>query len=354
MFFMADKINVAIIGYGGMGGWHTEKLHEKKKYNVKGVYDIKPERNALAVERGFYAYPSMEELLADESIELVVVATYNDFHMEIAIKAMEAGKNVVCEKPVAMNVAELDKMIEASERTGKLFTVHQNRRWDSDYLTAKKIFEEGTLGETFRIESRVQGSRGIPGDWRGIKKHGGGMVLDWGVHLLDQALTMNDDNKLTSVHAVLTNVTNFECDDGFYATLTFEDGLVYYVEVATNNFYSLPLWYLLGENGTAVIEDWDQNGKIVMVEDWENRDAVPVLAGQGLTKTMAPRDLDSIKEYPLPKQEGVWTEYYENIYDVIRKGAQPLVTHRQIRRCMVLIEAIFESAEKNEVIKLSI
>ncbi|MFQ9800616.1 MAG: hypothetical protein ACLR23_18725 [Clostridia bacterium] len=71
-------------------------------------------------------------------------------------------------------------MIDASKETGKLFVVHQNRRWDEDYLTIKKIYEEHLLGNVYRIESRVHGSRGIPGDWRGEKEHGGGMVLDWG------------------------------------------------------------------------------------------------------------------------------------------------------------------------------
>ena len=101
-----------------------------------------------------------------------------DRHKEIAVKAMEAGKNVVSEKPVTLCSADLAVMIEAAERTGKLFTVHQNRRWDEDFLTVKNIMEQGKLGEIFRIESRVHGSRGIPGDWRQEPEHGGGMVLD--------------------------------------------------------------------------------------------------------------------------------------------------------------------------------
>ena len=121
-----------------------------------------------------------------------------------------------------------------------------------------------------------------------------------------------------------------------------------------NNFINLPLWYILGENGSAAIEDWDQNGKIVMVEDWENRDAVPVLAGQGLTKTMAPRTDETIKKYPLKKIRVNWEDYYDNIYDVIRLGEKQIVTHDQIRRSMKLIEVIFESAQLNQVIKFDI
>lgn len=351
---MSKKINVAIIGFGGMGHWHSEKLSKNDNFNLKGVYDIKQERMELARDEGLHTYESLEDLLKDDSIELVTIATYNDVHKEIAIAAMEAGKNVVCEKPVAMNSQELEEMIKASEKTGMLFTVHQNRRWDDDYLTAKRIIDEKKLGKVFRIESRVHGSRGIPGDWRAEKQHGGGMVLDWGVHLLDQILTINDDNPLISVYSRLTNVTNDEVDDGCYIVMTFEDGLVCEVEVATNNFCCLPRWYILGDNGTAVIEDWFLKGKIVMVSDWENRDAVPVKAGTGITKTMAPRTDDTIDTFELPEKRGDWTQYYDNIYDVIRNNAQQIVTHRQMRRSMKLMEAVFLSHEKNEVVKVNI
>lgn len=84
-----------------------------------------------------------------------------------------------------MNSGELEEMIAASVKAGKIFTVHQNRRWDDDYLCAEKIIEENMLGRVYNIESRVQGDRGVPGDWRNRKAQGGGMVLDWGVHLLD-------------------------------------------------------------------------------------------------------------------------------------------------------------------------
>ena len=127
---------------------------------------------------------------------------------------MEAGKNVICEKPVALNSRQLQDMIDASKKNGVLFTVHQNRRWDEDFLTMKKIYDEGTLGPVFNIETRVHGSRGIPGDWRNAKVHGGGMVLDWGVHMLDQIMMMVE-KPLRSVYAILSHVTNDDVDDGF-------------------------------------------------------------------------------------------------------------------------------------------
>lgn len=348
-----DKIKVAVVGYGGMGGWHVERILGMDKFELAGVWDINPEQLNAARERGIHTFSSFEDVLSDESVELVVVATWNDVHKPLCIEAMRAGKNVISEKPVAMNLAELDEMIAVANETGKLFTVHQNRRWDNDYLTMQNIVRKNTLGKVFRIESRVQGSRGIPGDWRREKGHGGGMVLDWGVHLLDQALTMNDSNPLLSVYAQETHITNDECDDGFYCELRFADGLCYSVEVTTNNFITLPRWYILGENGSAVIEDWDLNGKMTLVHDWDKIDSVPVKAGTGITKTMAPRTDETIHDAPLVPVYGEWGQYYNNIYDVLRFGAKQIVTHRQMRRCLKLIEAVFASAKSNQVISFS-
>ncbi len=349
------KFGFAVIGYGGMGSWHTRKVkNEMGEYaELIGIYDIDPARNKVAEENGIHAFASREELLADERIDLVTVATPNDYHKEIVMAALRAGKNVISEKPVTICSADLEEMIACANECGKLFTVHQNRRWDEDYLTMKKLLDDGTLGKVFRIESRVQSSRGIPGDWRNQKQHGGGMVFDWGIHLLDQALMMTLPRKLKTVYAELTNVTNENCDDGFRATLIFDDGLSFYVEVTTSNFISLPLWYMLGENGTSVIDDWDCSGKTVMVSDWENRDAVPIVAGAGITKTMAPRTDDTIKEYPLDVQKADWGEYYKNVFAYLRGEEPIIVTHDQQRRLLKLVEAIFESGKENKVVEFN-
>ncbi|MBQ8016121.1 MAG: Gfo/Idh/MocA family oxidoreductase, partial [Clostridia bacterium] len=169
-----NKIGCAVIGYGGMGRWHAKKVKEEmgEYAEVIGVFDINPETKKVADERGVHFFSSREELLSDERIDLVTIATPNDVHKEIAIDAMRHGKNVISEKPVTLCSADLEEMIACAKETGKLFTVHQNRRWDEDYLTMKKLFDENTLGKVFRIESRVQGSRGVPGDWRNQPQHG--------------------------------------------------------------------------------------------------------------------------------------------------------------------------------------
>ena len=122
------------------------------------------------------------------------------------------------------------------------------------------------------------------------------------------------------------------------------------VEVGTSNFIDLPRWYMQGENGTALIKDWALNGEIVMVSDWEKRDAVPVVTAAGLTKTMAPRTEETIKRYPLPKVESDVRDFYRNVIKAVRGEADQIVTHPQMMRVMKLMETLMKSADLNEVI----
>lgn len=350
-------VQLAIVGLGGMGNWHREWISGQGVWymddstgtgipgiEVKGSFDIREERQEFAREKGIIAYDSLDALLADAEIDVILIATPNDAHKEIAVKAMRAGKNVISEKPVAMDTTELQEMIDVSNETGKLFTVHQNRRWDKDYLTMKHIFDTKEIGEVFCIESRVHGSRGIPGDWRGVKANGGGMVLDWGVHIIDQLLMMVPQ-KIKSLYCRLTNVTNYEVDDGFKLMITFESGLTALLEVGTNNFVELPRWYMLGDLGTATIEGWDMKGKIVKVTNWDEKDVTPIRAANGLTKTMAPRTEDTIKTQELPNVPADLSEYYKNIVACVKGEATQLVTHAQVMRVLSFIEACFKSHE---------
>ena len=207
-----------------------------------------------------------------------------------------------------------------------------------------KIDEEA---KTFEIN----GHKFVEGDWRKEKVHGGGMVLDWGVHLLDQILYMYGDRKIETVYASLTNVTNQEVDDGFTAILTFEGGTEVLVEVGTNNYISLPRWYVLGEDGTAVIRDWQLNGEIIRKTGMTEETVVPVKTAAGLTKTMAPRREDTIVKEDLPKVSGDIADFHRNVVAVIRDGAEPEIKLFQVMRVMKLMEAIFRSAETNQVIE---
>ena len=173
---------------------------------LSGIWDIDEKRRQLAESRGIHAYSSLEEVLSDPQVDLVTIAVPNDVHRELAVAALQAGKNVISEKPVTLSCEDLSAMFAAADASGKRFTVHQNRRWDVDYLAMQQLCNSGELGEVFRIESRIHGSRGIPSDWRREKEHGGGMLYDWGVHLIDQMLLLFPD-EITRVSCEFTHIT---------------------------------------------------------------------------------------------------------------------------------------------------
>jgi predicted dehydrogenase len=338
-----NKKGVAIVGFGGMGGWHKNKLLKSDVAELCGIWDIKEDRRQAARDENIHVYSSFEDVLADKKVDIVTIAVPNELHMPLSIAALEAGKNVISEKPVCLSSDELAKIIAASERTGKLFTTHQNRRWDADFLMMKQVYESGDLGEVFAMESRVQGSHGIPGDWRGKKEHGGGMMLDWGVHLIDQILQITKERKIERIYCVFDHITNYEVDDGFKLDIYFEEGLVARVEVGTSHFISLPRHYMNGSNGTAIIRGWGKDCEVVCCKNWEDKDVIPVVTAAGLTKTMAPRNKDTITEYVIPSPKSDVHDFYRNYCLAVDGKAEQIVTHKELMRVMKVMEAAFES-----------
>ena len=341
-------LGVVIVGFGGMGHEHQIKLAGVKELVVKGTFDVKADRQALALSLGLKAYPSFQSVLDDGEVAVVLIATPNDSHKDLAVAALAAGKHVICEKPVALNTVELDEIVAASQKAGRLFMVHQNRRWDEDYLTVKKILADRTLGKFFHLESRVLGSRGIPGDWRKVGRFGGGMMLDWGVHLLDR-LVFLIPGRITQVFCKLNYPTGQDVDEGFHLFLTFEGGQTALVEVATCHYQPLPLWLVLGTKGTAMIKDWSLEGGIVGVGALEG-DAKPIVAGAGLTKTMAPRTEAGEVHLPLPLVKADVRDFYRNFVAVTQGLEAPLVKNDEVRRIMLLMEAAFESHRTGQVV----
>lgn len=344
------QFNIAICGLGGMGNWHRETISTIENLHLVGIFDVRESRQTFAREHGVTPYASFEELLADERVDIVTIATPNDLHRPLAIKAMSAGKNVVSEKPVTLSSKDLQAMWDVAENTGMHFTVHQNRRWDEDFLTAGSIIGSGELGPVFRIESAVLGCRGIPGDWRQEPEHGGGMILDWGVHLLDQILQIVKE-PLVSVYATVDHVTNELVDDGFYTDLRFKSGLIAHVEVGTSHFVCKPRWMIFGRDGSAQIH-WNRDypSKVTCVTDRSKNDAVPIRTAAGLTKTMAPRTDDTIRTREVELVKSDIRDFYRNVMDTIDGLSEPKIKLPEVMRVMKLMEAVNESARTGAVV----
>ena len=344
--------NCAVIGFGGMGSFHVNSIIASDVVNLSGIYDINPERHKVADFHKIPTYESEAALLADENIDIVTIATPNDVHKEIALRALAAGKHVICEKPVTLSSADLQEMIDAANKYGKKFTVHQNRRWDGEFLVMRDVYNSRELGDVFCMRSNVHGSHGIPGDWRKEKQYGGGMILDWGVHLIDQIMQIVTDKKLKSVYCKCHHVTNAEVDDGFTLEMSFEDDLTAYIEVGTSHFISMPRFSMFGTDGSAQIPDWCQPCRVIHCTNWELKDVVPVRTAAGITKTMAPRDKSTLEEKFIPQPQADVHDFYRNFVDAIDGKAEQIVTHEQMMQVMKIMEAAFESDRIGAPVKM--
>lgn len=354
-------MKMAIIGFGGMGNNHRQYIVRRlndsdypEKIDLVGVYDIDPARKAYAESLGLKAFESDDEIWNDPEIKIVLVSVPNDMHLPYVEKAAKAGKNIIVEKPASMGLGEVEKMYDVTEKAGVVFTPHQNRRWDDDFLSVKAVADEGKLGRVYRIESRVMGSNGIPGAWRKEAKRGGGMMLDWGVHLIDQMLCWIDST-VTSVYCTYSYEAGEDVDDGFDLEVKFENGIVYRIVVDTNTFIVLPRWQVYGTDGTATVTEWRKfetvEGEVVRCVQRFDDKLEGVNAGNGFTKTMAARREETEEKTVLPHVYGDKNEFYANLMDAIRLGKPLIVTREQEERLFRVMEAAKRSAEKGEVIR---
>lgn len=339
--------NLAIIGYGGMGKWHAEHALKSDVVRLSGVYDIDPARQADARDRGIKSYTSLEALLNDKAVELVTIAVPNDIHKELALKALEAGKHVILEKPAMLSLADMEEAIHVADEKKLILTAHQNRRWDIDFTAISRLAKGNELGDIISIESRVHGSRGIPSDWRGMKAYGGGMLYDWGAHLIDQMLLLIRE-PVERVYCRFDHITNKEVDDGFHLVLYFEGGKTAYLEVGTYNFISMPRFYVRGSKGSAIITDWWKPCRVVQCKYWHENDVLPVKVAAGVTKTMAPRDSITVNEYEFTVDTPDVHDFYRNVCKAIDGEEELIVTHNQMLNVLAVIEAAFDSAASGQ------
>lgn len=197
---MKSVIKVGIIGCGGIAmGKHLPSLNKLDTVEVIAFCDVFVEQAQKACAQfgspSAKVYDDYAELLANPDVDVVHVCTANDTHAEISIAALEAGKHVMCEKPMAITSADAKRMVEAAEQSGKKLTIGYNNRFRSDSMLLKKMCQEGQLGEIYYAKAHAVRRRGVPtwGVFLDEEKQGGGPLIDIGTHALDLTLWLMDN-----------------------------------------------------------------------------------------------------------------------------------------------------------------
>jgi scyllo-inositol 2-dehydrogenase (NADP+) len=332
---MKRTIKMGVLGLGRMGQVHCRLISECGGLQlVAGSSGSAQLRKSVEERFGIRTYADHQALLRDPQVAWIVIATTTDRHREWALRAIQAGKSLIIEKPIALTFQEAAEIISAAERAGVRLTVYNSRRWDADFLFVRRLLTEGSLGEMYRIESRYTnfdrgwgawGAQGESNPWRLKKAYGGGMLGDWGPHLFDQILLLVDSPLRSVFGKLYGKVWSTEVEDHFFSELLFENGVSVLVEASNNHRIAQPRWCIVGSEGTL----WVQGGS---PSEWS-----PALirrsAGGSIEET----------RHELPRVE-LSIGYYRDLVKALQAGAPLPVQPVQVLEVMKLIEAVRESS----------
>lgn len=342
---MSTPIKTGLVGFGiSAKVFHAPFLTTSDEYQLVTVV----ERHKQESKNSFpyvQVVTSVEELLKDDSIELVVITTPNDTHFPYAKAALEAGKHVVLEKPFTNTSEEGRQLVEIANSSGKMLSVYQNRRYVSDFLTIEEILQKKLLGEVHTFEGHYDRYRAEarPNAWREAALPGSGIFFDLGPHLLDQVFylfglpqTVTADIRQQRPHAKVDDYFDVRLDYGFLKVilqggmLVREPGPRYLVHGTVGSFVKF---------GEDPQEARLRAGDLPMGDDWGKEPE----QYYGLLHTVIDGQL--IKE-KYPSHTGNYRAYYENIYQTIRHGAPVKEKPEHGYNTIRLIELAFESHQK--------
>ena len=344
---------IGYIGFGSMAsGYHYDTaMREDVPFTPTAVFDLRESQRALAQSRGLKAFDSLQEFLDSRLFDFVLVATPNQYHCPMVCAALDAGYHAMSEKPAAMNSHEIEQMMDHAKKSGRLFTVHHNRRWDRDFLMLKQAIETGRLGNIYAYENRVHSANGNGqmSGWRKYSDHGGGMFLDWGIHMMDQTLALIRE-PVQSVFADIRSIRSGEVDDYAKVIIRFESGITAQVEVSTFNPLGLPKWCAFGDKGSVIIDETCGNtGRMRWVDSahTEPRDNTVYPDSRVDVRGMEYFAVDKFEEASLPlapiPQD--WASLYKNVAAALDGTAELEVTPESVLRCFRVVEAAFKSSE---------
>ena len=348
---MEKEVRIGLAGFGKAG----EFFHAPIINTILGLKITKVvERHS---QRSKEKYPwvkvvkHFDDLVKDEDIDVIVIATPNWLHFEMAHKALSAGKHVVVDKPFTLTSKEADTLIELAHKQEKILTVYHNRRWDGGFLTIQKIINEGWIGDVKRFEVRFERNRPDVKQelWRETQRQGSGVLYDIGAHLIDQALQLFGKPRTIKADIRLER-TGAKADDFFEITLTHENNVTSFLKSGMLVVEKNPHYLLDGTMGNYTKyerdpqEDMVKLGKTPLDRDWGLEHA----SRWGFLNSKAP----GLKYFgKIETLKGCYEAFYRNLYEVLTQRKELAVKPEEAREVIHAIElAVQSSREKKELI----
>lgn len=362
-FFMnifVKNYNMQLVKAGlcafGMSGkvFHAPFLKEHPGFFISAVVERSKEESKEKYPEATI-YRSVEEMLQQADIELVIINTPVQTHYEYAKKALEAGKNIIVEKPFTVNVSEAEELVKLAEEKGLFLSVYQNRRFDRDFLQVQKVLDEGKLGNIKEVEIRFDRFRTTPSG----KQHkespdqlGAGSLHDLGAHLVDQAVQYFGYPEKLFADVFSMKGKEF-ANDYFEILLFYKNDLRIRLKSSVFSKEGHYAYTVHGDRGTFLQERTDnQENELVAgaVPEYGKEWTKPLNAPDGILNYL---NGDSETERILTSSEaGNYMDYYQKIYEYIVFGYALPSPGKEVIQNMKIIDASLESAKEERIIKL--
>jgi scyllo-inositol 2-dehydrogenase (NADP+) len=334
-------INIGFLGLGRVLDYHLPAVRGMAdQFRIASVFDLSERRRTeVALELEAVASASYEEMLADPHIDVIVVATPPRFHTDHAIQALQSGKHVIVEKPMALHAKDAQRMVEAAEANSKLLVVNHNHRFSGhqQYHYIKEMMDTNVIGKPYQYNVQLMsgwgGYEGSPDyipNWECKKEHGGGTLFSWGPHLVDMVLQAHPSEPRTVYARLNSEGWEFDGDSNSVLIITFEDGATAHIEISYVSPHLFNLFYVRGEHGSIKYEQ--ATGNVTIKKGTIKEGYVEEV----VTPEQLPPDI-----------------VYNNLYEAITKGKKLLIEPRDIHKVIAVLEAAVHSAENDIVVNMS-
>lgn len=333
-----SDIKVGVVGYGGAFNMGKAHLSEMQSAGMEPLAVAEVDKSRLDVAAkdfpGIECYESVDAMLKKSAVDLLAIITPHNTHADIALRCLKAGRHVVCEKPFAITTSECDAMIREAKKRGLVLSTYHNRHWDGCIMEAvKRIRNDGEIGEVFRVEAHM-GRFGKPGDWwRSSKSISGGILYDWGVHLLEYVLQIVDSE--------VVEVTGF-AKKGVWA------GQVKWGKDTNEDEGNAIVRFKNGVMLNLTITSLDANPKKGIVEFTGTKGSY-VMDHQGYEIYYQDGNKTTIVKGWAPKSEG-W-RLYRNVADHMVEGKPLAITGEWARRPIHILDLANRSATEGRTLK---